>query len=102
MEATKLQLALDEILKKCKDAGHKLHVFKKEDIEFESVVGKRVISLEPGRGQNSPVLIIAHTVMIVYLHIIIAQYYWTHVSVSVSYVYKSTLTGKCAVKRADY
>ena len=43
MEATKLQQALDEILKKCKDAGHKLHVFKKEDIELESVVGKNIV-----------------------------------------------------------
>ena len=40
MEASKLQQALDEILKKCKDAGHRLHVFKKEDIELETVVGE--------------------------------------------------------------
>ena len=40
MEASKLQQALDEILKKCKDAGHRLHVFKEEDIELETVVGE--------------------------------------------------------------
>ena len=45
MEATKLQQALDEILKKCKDAGHKLHVFKKEDIELScGTRGKKMLA----------------------------------------------------------
>ena len=40
MEVGKLLHALDQILRRCKAAGHRLHVFDPDDISHEEVVGR--------------------------------------------------------------
>ena len=40
MESGKLRQALDQILRRCKAAGHRLHVFDPSDISHEEVVGR--------------------------------------------------------------
>ena len=40
MESGKLRHALDQILRRCKAAGHRLHVFDPSDISHEEVVGR--------------------------------------------------------------
>ena len=40
METAKLRQALDEIIQRCKDAGHRLHIFDPADIKYENVVGR--------------------------------------------------------------
>ena len=40
METTKLRQALDEIIERCKAAGHRLHIFDPADIKYENVVGR--------------------------------------------------------------
>ena len=40
METAKLRQALDEIIQRCKAAGHRLHIFDPADIKYENVVGR--------------------------------------------------------------
>ena len=40
METSKLRQALDEIIERCKAAGHRLHIFDPADIKYENVVGR--------------------------------------------------------------
>jgi len=40
METSKLKQALNEIIQRCKTAGHKLHVFEQEDVILEKVIGR--------------------------------------------------------------